>query len=384
MSKSKGNAVVPTEILDKFGSDAVRWRAAMARPGMDSPFDETPDEGRTPAGHQGAQREQVRARPLRCGERRSQSRGVTEPLDRSMLAALAAVVREATAAFEAYDYTRALEVTERFFWTFCDDYVELVKERAYGAGARRRPPRPKPALAVALSVQLRLFAPFLPFVTEEVWSWWQEGSVHRSAWPTADEVAELAPGAEPAVLRDTSACSRRCAGRSRRRRCRCAPRWRGDRHRAASGAAPGRRGRRRPEGRRAGRGARLPGRRRAAGGHRTLGPTIRWADGSRSARRTPTPRERHQRGDLRCPSGRRTRCAGRGDPAAGPSSRCPTSASSPAHPPPPRVRAASAAPCRRSSSQQDRRRSGTGRLAVRDAGRLAVRYAGGAPGRDNR
>ncbi len=116
-----------------------------------------------------------------------QGDALTHPLDRAMIARLSAVVRDATGSLEEYDYARALEQTEGFFWWYCDFYLELVKGRRYDPDPRVSGSVSR-ALCLSLSVFQRLFAPFLPFVAEEVWSWWQEGSVHRAVWPDGAEL----------------------------------------------------------------------------------------------------------------------------------------------------------------------------------------------------
>ncbi|TSE15473.1 valine--tRNA ligase [Arthrobacter sp. KBS0703] len=190
MSKSKGNVVVPTDVLNEFGSDAVRYWAASAKLGADTAYEIAQMKiGRRLAIkllnaskfvlNLGATENSVVSTDLSV---------LTNPLDRAVLAQLSDVIAQATKAFDNYDYARALQITESFFWQFTDDYVELIKDRAYGAAGETEQASVLAALATTLDSLLRLFAPFLPFATEEVWSWWRTGSVHRAEWPAALEI----------------------------------------------------------------------------------------------------------------------------------------------------------------------------------------------------
>ena len=196
MSKSKGNVVTPADILEQHGTDAVRYWSASSRLGADAAFDpQNPTQvkiGRRLAIKVLNAAKFVLSFPVPEGAR------VTHALDAATLATLDEVVRDATKAFEAYDHARALEVTESFFWTFCDDYLELVKERAYNQADAGQASAAL-ALRLALSTLLRLLAPVLAFAAEEAWSWFEEGSIHTAAWPTPLEI-----DGDPAVLKAAS------------------------------------------------------------------------------------------------------------------------------------------------------------------------------------
>ncbi len=243
MSKSKGNAVTPMDLLREHGTDAVRYWATSARLGVDTAFDlaqikigrrlaiKILNAGRFVLGFDPAADSTVHFRRRHVGHDSPPptqpppsatdpsaassisaepntyafTETITESIDRALLRRLAEVVERCTAALDAYDHATALEQAERFFWFFCDDYLELVKARAYGERGPTVSASAVTTLRTGLSVVLRLLAPFLPFVTEEVWSWWQSGSVHRASWPDPEALRTVAGSSDDAVLSAASA-----------------------------------------------------------------------------------------------------------------------------------------------------------------------------------
>jgi len=195
MSKSKGNVITPMHLLDEYGADAVRYWSLSARLGTDTAFDEKVLKvGRRLVTKIFNASKFVLGQSAQGGE-------VTSALDRSFLCRLRETVDKATASFDELDYAGALDTVERFFWGgFTDNYLEMVKARARAEDDPGGRTSAVTAVQLALRVFLRLFAPYLPYVTEEAWSWGFAGdgsSIHRAPWPSAadfERVAEVDGG----------------------------------------------------------------------------------------------------------------------------------------------------------------------------------------------
>ncbi len=208
MSKSKGNVVTPMHLLDEYTADGARYWAASAKLGADTAFDEKVLKvGR-----------RLVTKLFNAGKfvlgQTGEVHPITSELDRAFVALLAQAVQRATESFDRYEYAHALMNTESFFWTtFTDAHIELAKARARGEGTSGEAGRGSAiaSLRLGLQVLVRLFAPFLPYITEEVWSWafaeeTGHKSVHKAPWPTTAELEGIAPPTDPKCFETAVAC----------------------------------------------------------------------------------------------------------------------------------------------------------------------------------
>jgi len=193
MSKSKGNVVTPTHLLEEFSADAVRYWATKAKLGADTAFDE---------GVFGIGKKLVtklfnasKFVMMQIAEAENLSvNDITEPIDSAQVAELREAIEFSTKAFDKLDYAAVLEKAEASFWKFCDHYIELVKVRAYREENEAKKRSAQAALEYSLKTYLRLLAPFIPYITDEVWSWrfaGESASIHRAAWPALSETDSL-------------------------------------------------------------------------------------------------------------------------------------------------------------------------------------------------
>ena len=215
MSKSKGNVITPVDLLEKYSADGVRYWAARARVGVDTAYDESIfqigrklvtklfNASRFVFGILG------QSRSVRTAEQ------ITHELDRGLVGRLRELITNVTNSYERFDWASGLAEIESFFWSeFCDDYLELIKSRAYRAEEDQEKASVLACLRLSLSVLLRLLAPTLPFVTEEIWQ--QDfaaedadaKSIHRARWPSVAELAGVAAPTDPEVFPTTCAVLR--------------------------------------------------------------------------------------------------------------------------------------------------------------------------------
>lgn len=204
MSKSQGNVVTPLHLFDEHGVDAVRYWAAGARLGADTAFDpqvfkigrrlttKLYNAAKFVLSHEGVQTP------------------ITEEIDLAFVAELKKLVAKATAAHGDFNFAQALQETEGFFWThFTDTYLELAKPRAWKQEEGDTPHSEESrgsaiaSLRLGLNVLLRLFAPVLPYITEEIWSWVYaeetgDKSIHTAAWPSEKDFSGISEPANPA------------------------------------------------------------------------------------------------------------------------------------------------------------------------------------------
>ncbi|MCL4124847.1 UNVERIFIED_CONTAM: hypothetical protein GTU68_064424 [Idotea baltica] len=203
MSKSKGNVVVPDEILEKYSSDAVRYWAARARLGVDTAYDESLFKigGKLTTKLFNASKfvlMQIESADTDLNNINLDD--ITVELDCALISNMKTVIEESTKAFDNFEFANALGIIEDSFWNFCDNYLELVKSRSYTETNSPERRSAISALGWTLKTYLKLFAPFMPYITEEIWAHSfkaESDSIHTAEWPSTSEIEKVVTPSYP-------------------------------------------------------------------------------------------------------------------------------------------------------------------------------------------
>ena len=199
MSKSQGNVVTPEPLINTFGADSVRYWAARARLGVDTAYDELVFKvGKRLCTKLFNASKFVLGRLDGIDPATLTPDKITCETDRAVIAELRPLIERATESFDKFDYAQALQLTEEFFWqTFCDNYLELAKPRTYDEELTEGRLSACATFRLLHRALVRMLAPYLPFLNEDIWGWaynadaGMQPSVHRSPWPTLDELAAI-------------------------------------------------------------------------------------------------------------------------------------------------------------------------------------------------
>ena len=228
MSKSLGNVIDPREVLGKYGADAFRFFAAGSKLGDDLPYQEkdllTGQKFITKLWN-AAKFGMMHLEDYQLNNSTKSALKLSETFDRWLISKLQKLIKVSTETFESYEYSRTKSEVEKFFWhTFCDHYLEIVKDRLYNPsirGAKARESAQEGIYHGLLTIQ-KLMAPIMPHITEEIYSLYsaekesfkeeekkngkdekksseqeKKKSIHTALWPVfnenlVDESAELA------------------------------------------------------------------------------------------------------------------------------------------------------------------------------------------------
>ncbi|MFP4112538.1 MAG: valine--tRNA ligase [Candidatus Woesearchaeota archaeon] len=191
MSKSKGNAIAPQTMIEKYSGDALRYWASTAKLGEDVPTQDKDFQNGQKLVTKLFNASKFSLMHLEDFNANEFDTKNLEASDKWLLSKIQDIIKEATEAFDNYEYSKARQVTDNFFWnTFCDNYLEIVKDRLYNPEERGEDAKRSAqyTLHTAITTILKLYAPFVSFVTEEIWNWHfsKENnfvSIHNSSWP---------------------------------------------------------------------------------------------------------------------------------------------------------------------------------------------------------